>query len=183
MEVRLESDWSRGLVPKEIASVLVGFRTRPLWMNQLWKEETYRWRLQRLLDKDERERKTKSKPGSFFSRFPAIDMCPLTLVSWLLVDWMTALRRISTERLFRQETLLNKIWSRFVDKYNCIWRKADWPASWHISTKSYQWQWKCRCNLTSCSGHHSVWMQFNVMPRTKTIINKVRFGRNHPNHA
>jgi len=26
---------SRGLVPKQIASVLVGFRTRPLWMNQL----------------------------------------------------------------------------------------------------------------------------------------------------
>jgi len=26
MEVRCESDWSRGLVPKQIASVLVGFR-------------------------------------------------------------------------------------------------------------------------------------------------------------
>jgi len=22
--------------------------------------------------------------------------------------------------------LLNKIWSRFVDKYNCVWRNADW---------------------------------------------------------
>jgi len=39
--------------------------------------------------------------------------------------------------------LLNKIWSKFVDKYNCVWRNADWSASWHISTKSYQWQWKC----------------------------------------
>jgi len=35
MEVRLLSDLSRGLVPKQIASVLVGFRTRPLWRNQL----------------------------------------------------------------------------------------------------------------------------------------------------
>jgi len=39
------------------------------------------------------------------------------------------------------------------DKYNCVWRNADWPAPWHISTKSYQWQWKCGCSLTSCSGH------------------------------
>jgi len=31
MEVRLDSDWSRGLVPKQIASVLNGFKTRPLW--------------------------------------------------------------------------------------------------------------------------------------------------------
>jgi len=29
-----------------------------------------------------------------------------------------------------------------VDKYNCVWRNADRPASWRISTKSYQWQWK-----------------------------------------
>jgi len=35
MEVKLLSDLSRGLVPKQIASVLVGFRTRPLWRNQL----------------------------------------------------------------------------------------------------------------------------------------------------
>jgi len=35
MEVRLLSDLSRGLVPKQITSVLVGFRTRPLWRNQL----------------------------------------------------------------------------------------------------------------------------------------------------
>ena len=35
MEVKLLSNLSRGLVPKQIASVLVGFRTRPLWRNQL----------------------------------------------------------------------------------------------------------------------------------------------------
>jgi len=35
MEVRLLSDLSRGLVPKQIASVLVGCRTIPLWRNQL----------------------------------------------------------------------------------------------------------------------------------------------------
>jgi len=35
MEVRLESDWSCGLVPKQIVSVLAGFTNRPLWMNQL----------------------------------------------------------------------------------------------------------------------------------------------------
>jgi len=34
MEVRLLSDLSRGVVPKQIASVLVGFRTRPLWRNR-----------------------------------------------------------------------------------------------------------------------------------------------------
>jgi len=39
MEVRLESDWSRGLVPKQITSALVGFRTIPLWMNQLLRED------------------------------------------------------------------------------------------------------------------------------------------------
>jgi len=44
------------------------------------------------------------------------------------------LRHISTERLLLPS----------------VWRKADWPASWHISTKSYQWQWKCGCSLTSC---------------------------------
>jgi len=41
---------------------------------------------------------------------------------------------------------------KFVDKYNCMWRNADWSASWHMSTKSYQWQWKCGCSLTSCPG-------------------------------
>jgi len=35
MEVRLLSDLSRGLVLKQIASVLFGLRTRPLWRNQL----------------------------------------------------------------------------------------------------------------------------------------------------
>jgi len=35
LEVRLLSDLSRGLVPKQIASVLVGLRTRPLWRKQL----------------------------------------------------------------------------------------------------------------------------------------------------
>jgi len=35
LEVRWESDWSSGLVPKQIASVLVRFRARSLWMNQL----------------------------------------------------------------------------------------------------------------------------------------------------
>jgi len=35
MKVRLLSDLSRRLVPKQIASVFVGFRTRPLWRNQL----------------------------------------------------------------------------------------------------------------------------------------------------
>jgi len=48
MEVRLLSDLSRGLVPKQIASVLVGLRTLPLWRNQLWREATHRWILQRL---------------------------------------------------------------------------------------------------------------------------------------
>jgi len=52
MEFRLESDCSRGLLPKKIASVSVGYRTRLLWINQLRREETHRWRLQRLLDKD-----------------------------------------------------------------------------------------------------------------------------------
>jgi len=33
------------------------------------------------------------------------------------------------------------MWSKFVDKYNCVWRNADWLSSWHISTKSYLWQW------------------------------------------
>jgi len=28
---------------------------------------------------------------------------------------------------------------------------------------------KCGCSLTSCPGLHSVWMQFNVMPRTQFI--------------
>jgi len=35
MEVRLLSDLSRGLVPKQIVSVLVGFGIRSLWSNQL----------------------------------------------------------------------------------------------------------------------------------------------------
>jgi len=66
----------------------------------------------------------------------------LYLSKWrILIDWLTALRHISTDRHRQcQETLLNKIWSRFVDKYNCVWRNADWPALWHItdiSTKSY----------------------------------------------
>jgi len=33
-----------------------------------------------------------------------------------------------------------------------LWWNADQPASWHNSTKSYQWQLKCRCSLTSCPG-------------------------------
>jgi len=53
--------------------------------------------------------------------------------------------------------LLNKIWSRLVDKYNCVWRNTNWPASCHISTKSYQWLWNYGCSLTSCPGHLSVW--------------------------
>jgi len=59
MDVRLLSDLSRGLVLKQIASVFVGFRTRPLWMNQLQGEETHRWRLQRLLERDAGEMKRK----------------------------------------------------------------------------------------------------------------------------
>jgi len=47
---------------------------------------------------------------------------------------------------------------------------------WHNSTKSYQWQWKCGCSLTSCPGHHSVWMQFNVMPRTHAVIASQRIS-------
>jgi len=91
-----------------------------------------------------------------------------TTLSHLLfqVDWLTALRHISTERLLVPRDVAKEIWSRFVDKYNCVWRNADWPASWDISTKRYQWQWKCGCSLTSCPRHHSVWMQFSVMPRT-----------------
>jgi len=70
------------------------------------------------------------------------------------IDWLTALRHISTERLLvpiRNVASLNKIWSSFADKCNCVWRNADWPASWPISTKNYQWQWKCGCSLTSLS--------------------------------
>jgi len=66
MEVRLENDWIPGLVPKQIASVLVGFKTRPLWRNQLWREETHHWRLQRLLDKVAGERTTKSRVFSAY---------------------------------------------------------------------------------------------------------------------
>jgi len=75
------------------------------------------------------------------------------------------------QRIINIKTLLNKIWSRFIDKYNCVWRNADWLASWHISTKIYQWQWKCGCSLTSCPWHHSVWMQFKVMSRTTSSQN------------
>jgi len=42
-------------------------------------------------------------------------------------DWLTALRHISTERLLVPRNVANKIWSRFVDKYNCVWRNADRP--------------------------------------------------------
>jgi len=87
------------------------------------------------------------------------------LIDWL-IDWL--LYGTSAQKgYYCQKTLLNKIWSRLIDKYNCVWRNADWPVSWHISTKSYQWQWKCRCSLTLCPGRHSVWMQFNVMPTTQ----------------
>jgi len=84
-------------------------------------------------------------------------------INWL-IDCFTAHQHRKAIRC--QETLLNKIWSSFVDKYNCVWRNADWPTSRQINTKSYQWQWKCGCSLTSYRGHHSVWMQFSVMPRT-----------------
>jgi len=73
-------------------------------------------------------------------------------IDWL-IDWFIywLLYGTSAQKgYWCQETLLNKIWSRFVDKYNCVWRNANWPASWHISTKTYQWQWKCGCSLTSC---------------------------------
>jgi len=59
---------------------------------------------------------------------------------------------------------LSLVWSRFVDKYTCVWRNADWPASWHISTKSYQWQWKCGCSFASCPGHHSVHYTASTFP-------------------
>jgi len=72
--------------------------------------------------------------------------------------------------------MLNKKLSRFVDTYNCVWKNADWSALWHISTKSYQWQWKCGCSLTSCTGHHSEWMQFNVMPRTPVTVTVIMQG-------
>jgi len=51
-----------------------------------------------------------------------------------------------------QEKVEHMIWSRFVDKYNSVWRNAEWPASRHISTKSYQWQWKWGCSLMLCPG-------------------------------
>jgi len=79
-----------------------------------------------------------------------------TLLSGL-IDWLTALWHISTERLLEPRNVAKKIWSRFVAKYNCVWGNADWPTSWHISTKSYQWQWKCGCSLTSCPGHYQDW--------------------------
>jgi len=37
-----------------------------------------------------------------------------------LIDWL--LNGTSAQIGYSyQETLLNKIWSRFVDKYNCVW--------------------------------------------------------------
>jgi len=75
------------------------------------------------------------------------------------------------------------IWSKFVDKYNCVWRNADWPASWHISTKSYHWQWRCGCSLTSCSGHyyqlnviHSLsWLPLNLSPWGRHLSSSCAF--------
>jgi len=81
-----------------------------------------------------------------------------------LIEYFMAVWHFSTERLLVPRNV--KILSSFVDKYKFVWRDADWPASWHISTKSYQWQWKCRWSLASCPGHHSVWMQFNVLLKT-----------------
>jgi len=97
----------------------------------------------------------------------------LSIGDWL-IDCFTA-----HQHWKYQETLLIKIWSRFIEKYNCVWRNTDWPASWHISTKSYQWQWKCKCSLTSCPGHHSIWMQFNVMPRTDVVYEETQTGWPH----
>jgi len=83
------------------------------------------------------------------------------------IDWLIALRHISTERLLGPRNVA-KIWSRFVDKYNRVWRNADWPASWHISTKSYQWQWKCGWSLTSCPGRE----HFKNMGQMKVNMQK-----------
>ena len=66
MEVRLLSDLSRGLVQKQIASVSVGFRTRPLWRNRLSREDTQRWKLQRLLERDAVEMKGESWASSAY---------------------------------------------------------------------------------------------------------------------
>jgi len=53
------------------------------------------------------------------------------------IDWLIGCFTAHQHRkaITSQEMLLNKIWWRFVYKYNCVWRNADWPASWHISTK------------------------------------------------
>jgi len=42
--------------------------------------------------------------------------------------------------------------------------KKRWLAGLTTFTyKSYQWQWKRGCSLTSSPEHHSVWMQFQVI--------------------
>jgi len=84
-------------------------------------------------------------------------VCRLIYVTLLsLIDWL--LYGTSAQKGYQcQETLLNNISSRFVDKYNYVWRNADWRASWYISTKELPVTMK-------------IWMQFNVMPRTHVTL-------------
>jgi len=59
--------------------------------------------------------------------------------------------------------------------------KKRWlPASWHIITKSYQWQFKCGCSLTSCPGHHmtkefhsmrQLWLDRRILHLDQRVIN------------
>jgi len=67
------------------------------------------------------------------SKMELVAVIVVTKLDWLIDCWLTALWHISTERLCK-ETLQNKIgiWWRFVDKNNCVWRNADWPALWHL---------------------------------------------------
>jgi len=112
MEVRLLSDLSRGLVPKQIASVLVGFRTRPLWRNQLWREEIHRWILQRLLERDAGE----------------IKMCIVSIL--LLIDTVKGNKwsnrwDIDCEKNMTQDRAL---WNTTRWRYNRggSWARGDW---------------------------------------------------------
>jgi len=101
-------------------------------------------------------------------------------LSWLdKIDWLTALRHISTERLLvpRNVTKLDMIKIR-------RWIQLCMKKRWLASLMTHQYKklpvtMKCGCSLTSCPGHHSAWMQFNVMPRTRLDKNNVTLTYQH----
>jgi len=85
------------------------------------------------------------------------------------IDWLIALRHISTLRLLvpRNVTKLDMI---KICRRIQLCMKIHWLAG--LMTHQYKKQpvtMKCGCSLTSCPGHHSVRMQFNVMPRTRKL--------------